>query len=120
MVEVSLYELVKVKTSRPAWPDEFRRLVEACEADVTDRLPFGVLADWCDEHGEAELGSAFRWLHKRPEIEILKLQTAGRFYYSLQHNPNTIGYVCGDTDHGLVGLVVKLAERLAEMRRDLA
>lgn len=120
MVEVSLYELVQVKQSARSWPHEFRSLVEKCEADVADRLPFGVVADWCDERDEPELAEAFRWLHKRPDVGVVRSQAAGRFYYFLEHYPNPVGYVCGETDHGLIGLVVKLAERLAEMREAMA
>ncbi len=123
-VTVSLYELVLVKDSQRAWPAEFRSLVEACEKDLADRLPFGVVADWCDEQKEPELGEAFRWLHKRPAVEIERItETTGRevvVWYRLKNPPDSLRYVTGDSGYGLLGVVVSLAERLAEIREALS
>jgi hypothetical protein len=69
-VEVSLELLVAVRGSRPAWPAEFRQLVEAAEADTDERTVFGALADWCDAQGEAGLARGFRWLMRRPGVKL--------------------------------------------------
>lgn len=69
-VSVSLAELVSVHNSRDLWPAEFSALVAKCEADPADRIAFGVVADWVDECGEPEYAAAWRWLMKRPEVEI--------------------------------------------------
>lgn len=65
MVEVSLLKLVTISGTRDVWPPEFDALVKKCEEDPAERLPFGLVADWCDEHGEPDLGYAFRWLEER-------------------------------------------------------
>lgn len=120
MVNVSLLLLCRVQGSFPVWPEEFAALVARCEADLVDRLPFGVLADWCDDKGEPELASAFRWLHKRPEVRVIPGQ---RDYsaWSLADMPKLMGWsLGGEGGHGFIGLVVALADRLTELRRDLA
>lgn len=121
-VSVSLFHFVQAPDTRSLWPEQFRGLLEACEKDVPDRLPFGVMADWCDEQGEPELGEAFRWLHKRPEVVIesdrrLKSQT-----HWLTHHPTVMGSVGGGSVNlnGLIGVVIALAKRIAEMREAIA
>lgn len=117
-VSVSLFHFVQVPDSRPLWPAEFRALVEACEKDLADRLPFGVAADWCDENKEPELGEAFRWLHRRPGVTIHNEQRNARRTYWVEGQPPVMGAVGGGSVglHGLIGVVVALAKRLAEMR----
>lgn len=120
-VTVSLFHFVQVPNSRPLWPAEFRAMVEACEKDVTDRLPFGVVADWCDENGEAELGEAFRWLHKRPAVQVvLTGRELATRWGRLQGQPLAVGTVDGKVGTELIGVVVALATRLAEMREAMA
>lgn len=122
MVSVSLLALCRVKDSAAAWPEEFAAHVTGCESNTVDRLPFGVLADWLDERGEGELAAAFRWLHKRPEVGVVK-GIGGRDYccWSLQDLPRLMGYsLSGESGHGFVGVVVTLADRLTELRKDLS
>jgi len=121
MVSVSLLALCRVKDSAPAWPDDFRTQVEKCEAYHVDRLPFGVLADWLDERGEGELAAAFRWLHKRPEVGVVPASNKTYGTWSLSDMPRLMGYsLNGEAGCGFIGLIVELADKLAELRKDLS
>ena len=84
MVSVSLYQLVQMEGSRALWPEYFQTMVTEMEANPGERTPFLTVADWLEEgdRGETELARAFRYLGKRPEIEIRKVNFyADKFYW---------------------------------------
>lgn len=116
MVEVSLLKLVQVVGSQDVWPADFVALNAKCEADVADRVPFGVAADWCDEHDEPELADAFRWLHRRPDVRIrlVKPPRTDLVYFSMENPPVTMTCPDGVTVAALCAqceLLSKRAER---------
>jgi len=121
-VTVPLYLFVQVPGGTDLWPGEFTALVKKCEENVEDRLPFGVTADWCDEHSEPELAGAFRWLANRPAVQI---QKNGRYplndaWYTLVDPPAALGSVSSTMGSGFIGLIVALARRLTAMREALS
>lgn len=65
MVSVSLLKLVAIAGTEPVWPDEFAGKFATLNDEPNDRSAWGVIADWCDENDEPELGRACRWLSKR-------------------------------------------------------
>jgi hypothetical protein len=120
-VEVSLELLVAVRGSRPAWPAEFRQLVEAAEADTDERTVFGALADWCDAQGEAGLARGFRWLMRRPEAKILTcvhrdFRTQRATYnlatVGLPEALRTVAGLSAGVDDSLAAVVADLSARL--------
>lgn len=125
MVSVSLRRLVCVERSRDLWPSEFSDLVAKCEENPADRTPFGVTADWCDENGELELAEAFRWMFKRPDVEIAKGDDVyQRDKWSFRLLPNSLA---GDVPNPhfidrttIAGMMADLAYRLQKLREDLA
>lgn len=70
MVGVSLLKLVSIANTRPAWPTDFADKVAKLDENPAEKTAWGVIADWCDEHGEAELGRAFRWVASRHLVEV--------------------------------------------------
>jgi len=120
VVEVSLLKLVQVIGSQDAWPDDFRAMNEHCQADPTDRTPFGVAADWLDEHGEPELADAFRWLHRRPTVVVRWVEpnrNSGQGYYTMEKPPVTMTCADGVT---VAALCARLVPILKQMREALA
>lgn len=70
-VSVPLVELVSIAGARDIWPEQFAALVATCEDAPHERATFGIVADWVDqEAGEPEYARAWRWLMKRPEVEV--------------------------------------------------
>lgn len=132
MVEVSLLELVSIPNTRPVWPEQFRDLVATCEANPDERTTFGVVADWCDEHGESEYGRAWRWLSKRPcvkdesgnyvsGVEVVCRKEYGAYPdWSLRGLPRSVAIFEDLRDvTTLVGRVAGLARRLIEIDQEL-
>ena len=118
MVGVSLYQLVQMEGSRALWPKEFEARVAEMEANPGERTPFLVVADWLEEgdRGETELSRAFRYLGKRPEIEIGRVNFyADKFYWEAKlpapidfYGPN---WECLTLAH----YVAKVAEKLLKV-----
>jgi hypothetical protein len=127
---VSLLELVSIPNTRPVWPAEFASLVSKCEQNPDDRTPFGVLADWCDERGEVELGRAWRWLSKRTWDESKGVGVQVLFVppkwgalddWEIRHLPLSLQRPAGHAGYcsTLAARVADLAKRLAEVDREV-
>ncbi len=71
-VEVSLLKLLKVPDSRDAWPEEFVGLFAKLEETPGERSQWGIVADWCREHGEIELADALNWVQRHTNIHVRK------------------------------------------------
>lgn len=143
MVSVVLKDLVLIPDARPVWPADFRVQVEAAEAEAVaesapraaegedvarstpNRAAMGILADWCREvAGEPEFAAAWLWLHKRPVVRVQRHGISGRGrdgWWQLENQPRSLGYesLAGPSGTGLAGLVARLADRLAELRKEL-
>lgn len=132
MVEVSLLELVSIPNTRPVWPSEFAAMVATCEESPNDRTTFGVLADWCDEHNEPELGRAWRWLSKRPPLVDdrgehvggvrveYKSTSYGGWEWMLKGLPGSVTIFKDYRDSStLAGRVAGLARRLIELDAEI-
>lgn len=121
-----MLELVSITNTRGVWPAEFAALVATCEADPDDRLPFGLVADWCDEHNEPELGRAWRWLHKRPwdddkrtGVRVLCKREYGTYPdWQMTPLPRSLILEKVGITATLAELVAVLADRLAEVERE--
>ena len=128
MVEVSLLELVGIANTRPVWPEQFRDLVAACEANPDERTTFGVVADWCDEHGESGYGRAWRWLSKRPWDDEKQTGVRVQFGKDAWHRndwsytnvpPSMVSPARLTADiTTLAGLVTGIAKRLIEIDKE--
>lgn len=123
MVPVSLKALVVLPDSRPLWPAEFEAMVRGIEARPADRTAMGVLADWCDEHGEPELAGAWRWLAARESVVLYN--SHHRTFDSqwlIKGLPETVSgvYLTGGPNKSLAGRVAQLAHQLARAREELA
>lgn len=119
MVPVSLVGLCELSETRHLWPEQFNALVIACEKNLEDRLAFGVVADWCDENDEPEMGDAFRWLHKRPSVVVSKHVSSWNKEptYTIENPPLTMQIPGG---FSLAQMVARLVPILKEMREALA
>lgn len=119
MVPVSLVGLCELSETRHLWPEEFNALVIACERNVEDRLPFGVVADWCDENDEPEMGDAFRWLFKRPAVRVVKQESSWNNLptYTISNPPLTMQTPGG---FSVAQMVARLVPILKEMREALS
>lgn len=121
-VEVSLLELVCVADARWVWPGDFAALMAKLEESPDDRVAWGAVADWCDEHDEPELAGAFRYVHRRESIEATR---GGYGTWDLTGLPATIqnsemAAVVKFTDvKTLAGAVARLALRLKKVAEDL-
>lgn len=118
-VPVSLVGLCEMTGTRHLWPTEFNALVTACEKNVEDRLPFGVVADWCDENDEPEMGDAFRWLFKRPQVTVVKQVSSWNKEptYTIGNPPLTMEIPGG---FSVAQMVARLVPILKQMREALA
>ena len=122
MVGVSLYQLVQLEDSRALWPEEFEARVAEMEANPGERTPFLVVADWLEEgdRGETELARAFRYLGKRPEIEIGKVNFyADKFYWEAKLiapiNDFEYNWECLTLAHYVAKVAQKLLKVMAEI-----
>lgn len=121
-VTVSLEQLVSIRSTRPLWPDDFNSLVLAIEENLNDKTPWGVIADWCQEHGEEGLAEAFRWVHKRPAVEISR-ENYTPFLWDFVGLPTPVAAVniYDDFDRTTIpGAVAKLAARLQKLKEVMA
>lgn len=135
MVSVPLARVLQLAELSDLIPKEYERLSAAAAVAlvgplasdpeiIPDRTVLGVVADWCRENGEPDLAAAWAWLHKRPEVEVQvsnRDRAAKEHLYSIQSPPRVLGYsgIWGVTGCGVSSMVCELADRLAEMRRDL-
>lgn len=89
MVEVSLLDMVSLHGTERLWPDAFHGLVRKLEESPAERTQWGVVADWCDEHGEPELAGAFRWVMRHRNVVAEKVDGRWGLYklpFSLSHH----------------------------------
>ena len=118
MVSVSLYQLVQLEDSRALWPEDFQTMVTEMEANPGERTPFLAVADWLEEgdRGETELARAFRYLGKRPEIEIRKVNYYSNKFFWEAKLPEPLRSYESTTDCGtLAHYVARVAEKLLKM-----
>lgn len=119
-VEVKLLELVRVPGTRKLWPSDFESFIAKIEFAPADKLHWGVCADWLDEQDEPELADGFRWVSKRPSVEVKEVGGAWEFG-GLPHAVGACYSVYGGFDLTTVpGLVASLVFALKKVREDAA
>lgn len=117
-VEVKLLELVRVPGTRQLWPADFESFITKIESAPDDKLHWGVCADWLDEQDEPELADGFRWVSKRPSVEVKEVGGAWEFG-GLPHAVRACYSVYGGFDLKTVpGLVASLVFALKKVRED--
>lgn len=123
-VTIKLFDLVQIKDTQPLWPAEFQSLIKALEDDRSNSTLWGAVADWCDENDEPELAFGFRYIHKRPKVQI-NLDSEcwdDRWMFRRVGSelPNSIHkLVEGIMTQTLAGLIAILVQRINEVRKEL-
>jgi hypothetical protein len=124
-VSVSLKLLVTTPGTQPLWPEGFVGLMNKLDEELTQNsielTQYKVIADWCQEHDEHELASAFVWLSKRKGTRPLLNRIYGADEWAFSELPAAVratGDVEGDVST-LAGAVAVLAERLRRVREAL-
>jgi uncharacterized protein (TIGR02996 family) len=119
MVSVSLLNLVSIANTRPAWPTDFADKVAKLDENPAEKTAWGVIADWCDEHGEPELGRAFRWVGGRRLVEVRNSRplTQKEPHWTLDNLPAALSAVFPQQAdrRTLPGLMADLAAALEEL-----
>lgn len=117
-VEVKLLELVRVPGTRQLWPADFESFITKIEFTPDDKLHWGVCADWLGEQDEPELADGFRWVSKRPSVEVKEVGGAWEFG-DLPHAVRACYSIYGGFDLKTVpGLVASLVFALKKVRED--
>lgn len=124
MVSVSLLKLVAIAGTEPVWPDEFAGKFVTLKDEPNDRSAWGVIADWCDENDEPELGRACRWLSKRAGLTIPGTNVSNSRpahmdppHWTISGLPRSVAaaFVQSVDRSTLAGLAAELAAALAEV-----
>lgn len=119
MRSVSLLKLVSLPGTREAWPDDFAGKVAVLDEAPDQRAAYGVIADWLDENGEAELGRAFRFVLNRTLVEVRnsRLPHTGPPHWTLDGLPRALATVMPQkADRATIpGLMADLAAALEEL-----
>lgn len=121
-VTVPLLDVIAKGCPQEWWPEDFRAIAKTLEANPNDRTPWGIIADWCSEHGEPDLARGFRYVAKRPDVLAEKHEYSGGHWWRLNGLPHTVEYakVVDDADTNTIvgvaaGLAIKLKALLAEL-----
>jgi hypothetical protein len=122
MVSVSLLKLVSLPGTREAWPDDFAGKVAVLDEAPGEKAAYGVIADWCDENGEPELGRAFRWVMRRETVSVENARPSHQKppYWTLRGTSAAVANLIPQSAHRgtIPGLMADLAAALAAMDRE--
>lgn len=121
MAQVSLRLLVSVPITRAMWPADFTALADQLEKEPEDRSRWGVVADWLEENGEAELGTCFRYVFRKPGVLIYRSKDS-RKEWCFDNLPPAVSahYKGWESDRStLAGLAATLWPALEAARNDL-
>ena len=126
-ITISILDAVAANVPRELLPAEFLAIVNSLEAEHDDRLPWGMAADWLQDHDEPSFASAFRYVAKRPEVTIQKKVLVGYgdfvgdfVYWTFNGLPWAIeGRETKCDTATLLATVAGLAQKLEAARKEL-